>query len=138
LETFTLRKKFKFEAAHKLPNHDGKCANLHGHSWIGWVEVQGEVLSHRGPKEGMLLDYSDIKAVLSPLVEEHLDHHYLNDTLPFEAPTSEEVARWVYNQLSGKLPGLVAVEIEETCTSSCRFQLQTDTFDVSPWSGPMR
>jgi len=119
---YTLRKKFKFEAAHKLPNHDGKCRQLHGHSWVGWVEVCGWELKDEGPKQGMICDYGDIKKLLKPIVEDYLDHHYLNDTLPMNSPTSEEVARWVFRQLRGKIVGLVAVEIEETCTSSCRYE----------------
>lgn len=132
---FTLRKKFKFEAAHQLPNHDGKCANLHGHSWIGWVEVSGSEIAQEGPKEGMLMDYSDIKATLEPLVEEFLDHHHLNETLPLDAPTSEAVARWMYDKLEKNLGhALVAVEIEETCTSSCRYEKT----GINPWNGPAR
>jgi len=119
--TYILRKKFKFEAAHKLPNHDGKCANLHGHSWVGWVEIAGSELSTEGAKEGMLIDYTDIKRAVAPLVESYLDHHFLNSTLPLDAPTSETVAKWVYEKLEPILEGLVAIEIEETCTSSCRY-----------------
>ena len=70
----------------------------------------------------MLQDFSDVKKVLTPLVNGWLDHHYLNDTLPLENPTSEEVARWIYDHLKPHLPLLVAVEIEETCTSSCCYR----------------
>jgi len=119
---FTLRKKFKFESAHKLENHDGKCANLHGHSWIGWVEIKSKTLHDTGPKEGMVMDYTDIKLAVKPMVTDYLDHHYLNETLDMDMPTSEKVAEWVYNHLASKLPDLAAIEIEETCTSSCRYE----------------
>jgi 6-pyruvoyltetrahydropterin/6-carboxytetrahydropterin synthase len=68
------------------------------------------------------MDYADISALVSPLVERYLDHHYLNDTLGIENPTSEEIARWIYYQLAPKLSGLVAVQVDETCTSCCTFE----------------
>jgi 6-pyruvoyltetrahydropterin/6-carboxytetrahydropterin synthase len=119
---WTIQKEFRFEAAHKLPQHDGKCRELHGHSWVGRIEVRGDALVALGPKGGMLLDFSDVKAAVAPLVEDLLDHHYLNDTLPLENPTSEAIAAWLFGELEPQLPGLYAVEIDETCTSSCRFQ----------------
>lgn len=118
---FKLQKDFRFEAAHFLPNHDGKCARLHGHSWKGTAVLEGDTLIEDGPKQGMLLDYSSVKAALEPLVEEHLDHFYLNDTVdPY--PTSERVARWVFEKLKPSLPQLVAVIIEETCTARCEYR----------------
>ena len=119
---WTLTKAFSFEAAHSLPDHDGKCRRLHGHSWRGRVILQGETLNQKGAKSGMLQDFGDIKAVLDPLVAGWLDHQHLNETLPMRSPTSEEVARWIFDQLKPSLPLLVAVEIDETCTSSCRYQ----------------
>jgi 6-pyruvoyltetrahydropterin/6-carboxytetrahydropterin synthase len=120
---FTLTKEFKFEAAHMLPKHDGKCRRLHGHSWVMRVILKSEVLLGEGVKQGMVQDFGDIKAVVQPIVDARLDHHYLNQTLPMFNPTSEEVARWVYYEIKGALPLLVAVEIDETCTSSCRYEL---------------
>lgn len=119
---FTLSKQFRFEASHRLPAHDGKCARLHGHSWIGWLHVRGPELQATGPKAGMLVDFSDLKSIVNPLVDEYLDHHHLNDTTGLENPTSEEISRWIYNHLKPNLPALVAVEIEETCTSRCRYE----------------
>lgn len=119
---FELTKKFRFEAAHRLPHHDGKCARLHGHSWNGAVIVRGPALQKAGPKQGMLLDFGEISKPVNELVESKLDHHFLNDTLPLSNPTSEEVARWMFNELKPRLPDLVAVVIEETCTSACRYE----------------
>lgn len=114
-----LEKKFTFEAAHILPHHDGKCGRLHGHSWGGSVLVTSDKLQAFGPKQGMVIDYGEIKAVLSPIIEMYLDHHFLNDSLGLENPTSEEIARWLFKRLQPMLPGLSAVIIEETCTSAC-------------------
>lgn len=120
-QNWLLSKKFTFEAAHQLPHHDGKCQRLHGHSWVGVVNVLGDQLQTEGAKQGMVMDYSDIKAVLKPLVEDYLDHHYLNDTLKIESPTSEAVAKWLFERLRDRLPGLHSIEIHETCTSRCLY-----------------
>lgn len=122
MPTFTLTKEFRFEAAHRLPLHDGKCQRLHGHSWKGRVIVRSETLVKEGPKSGMVQDYAEISAAVNGWVEGCLDHYYLNETLPLENPTSEEIARWLYSILKPSLPLLVAVEIDETCTSSCRYE----------------
>lgn len=119
---FELKKEFRFEAAHKLPHHDGKCRRLHGHSWKMRVVVQGEHLYQVGPKTGMVVDYSEISSKVKYLVEEKLDHHYLNESTGLPNPTSEELAVWIFDQLKLSIYGLVAVEIDETCTSSCCYR----------------
>jgi 6-pyruvoyltetrahydropterin/6-carboxytetrahydropterin synthase len=118
---WTLRKQFRFEAAHHLPQHDGPCARPHGHSWVGWLEVRGETLQTEGPKAGMLIDYGDLADALAPVLAHTLDHWDLNATTGLEHPTSEELARWLFDQLWPVVPGLIAVEIEETRTVSCRY-----------------
>jgi len=123
---YTLKKEFKFEAAHMLVGHDGKCARLHGHSWKARVVIQGETLATDGPKSGMLIDFGDVKKMVDTLVERFLDHRYLNETLKEERPTSEFVARWLYDKLNRAYWGpevrLVCVEVDETCTSSCAYE----------------
>lgn len=119
---YKLTKKFRFEASHQLLNHDGKCRRLHGHSWIGRVILEGPDLILTGAKDGMLIDYGDVKEVLRPFVEEYLDHHHLNLSTPLGNPTSEELSKWIYGMLKPHLPLLVAVRIDETCTSSCEYR----------------
>ncbi len=120
MNQWILGKEFQFEAAHELPHHDGKCARLHGHSWRGVVYVSGTALSAAGPKAGMVIDYADIKHFLTPLLDDYLDHHFLNETTGLENPTSEELARWIFEQLEQRgLPGMLAIRIDETCTSTC-------------------
>ena len=69
----------------------------------------------------MLVDFYDIKQALNPIVDGYLDHWHLNDSTHLTNPTSEELARWVYNKLLPFLPDLHAVVIEETCTSACTY-----------------
>ncbi len=118
---FRITKKFTFEASHQLPFHDGKCRRLHGHSWVGYVILEREELIDDGPKTGMLMDFGDIQEVLKPFIEEYLDHRHLNDSTSLANPTSECLASWVFKKLALMIPYLVAVRIEETCTSTAEY-----------------
>lgn len=119
----TLVKEYRFEAAHRLPHHDGKCQRLHGHSWKMRVVLEGHSVEVHGPKSGMLMDYSEISKIVNPVVSTFLDHHYLNETLSsLESPTSEAIAMWLFHYLKPHLPLLKSVEVDETCTCSCRYQ----------------
>ena len=122
MPSYALRKRFTFEAAHFLPHHDGKCRRMHGHSWVGWVEVCGSELRESGPETGMVVDFGRIAAAVTPMVDGYLDHHLLNETLGLESPTSEAVARWVYCHLTSTGVSVEAVTIEETCTSVCTYR----------------
>lgn len=57
-------KRFRWEAAHRLPEHQGACRSLHGHSYRMTVEVEGSVGA-----SGMVMDFQEIKQVVLPLVE---------------------------------------------------------------------
>jgi len=120
--SWTLTKTFRFEAAHHLPHHDGKCQRQHGHSWVCTVEVRNASLINGGPKTGMVLDYGDISTVMTPLLENVLDHYDLNETTGLESPTSECLAKYIYDWLFNHLPLVSAVTIAETCTSACEYR----------------
>ena len=123
VEDWLIYKEFRFEAAHRLPFYDGKCQRLHGHSWVGRVYVRGDQLIPDGAKQGMIMDYGDIIQYVQPLLDNFLDHYYLNESMGLENPTSEEIARWIFTKLEkAGLPGLDSVEIRETCTSGCRYR----------------
>ena len=113
-----LSKTFHFEAAHDLPTFppDHKCRRLHGHSFRFDVIVEGEV----DPAKGYLIDYGDIKKAADPLVK-RLDHYYLNEIEGLSNPTSEVLARWVFDRLKPALPQLSSIIVHETCTSSCAY-----------------
>lgn len=114
---YYLQKSFKFEASHQLVHHDGKCRRLHGHSYVLIVELSGADLQTRGPATNMLCDFGQVSKVVKPLIESHLDHHHLNDTLKTDSPTAEFIAKWVYDQIEKHLPNLDAVMIKETASS---------------------
>ena len=109
-------KEFSIEAAHRLPNvpRGHKCARLHGHSFQLRIAVAGPV----GEDTGWVLDFAEIKVAFEPLFRQ-LDHQYLNDIEGLENPTSENLARWIWQRLKPELPLLSSIQIRETCTSGC-------------------
>jgi 6-pyruvoyltetrahydropterin/6-carboxytetrahydropterin synthase len=112
-------KDFGFEAAHRLPDvaPDHKCARLHGHSFRVRVHVEGPV----GDTTGWVVDFGDITETCRP-IREQLDHRYLNEIDGLENPTSEVLARWIWERLAPALPGLASVVVQETCTSGAEYQ----------------
>jgi len=111
-------KDFAFEAAHRLPNvpEGHKCARLHGHSFRVRVTISGPV----DPHLGWVMDFADVKRACRA-VEDRLDHRYLNEIEGLENPTSEVLARWIWERLAPDLP-LAAVEVRETCTTGCVYR----------------
>lgn len=105
-----------FESAHRLPNvpEGHKCARLHGHSFRVEVHVGGPV----GEESGWVMDFADLRAATEPLRRE-LDHRYLNEIEGLDNPTSENLARWMWQRLSPELPGLSRLVVRETCQSGC-------------------
>ena len=112
-------KAFTIEAAHRLPNlpEDHKCSRLHGHSFHIEVHVTGDV----DKTSGWVMDFADISSKFKPLFE-ILDHRYLNDIEGLENPTSENLARWIWNKLKADLPLLSSVVVKETCTAGCVYR----------------
>lgn len=114
-----LAKSFTFEAAHWLPCFpDGhKCRRLHGHSFKIDIVVEGDV----DPAKGYLVDYGDIKRATEP-IEKALDHYCLNDIAGLENPTSEMIAKWIWDRLKPAVPLLSEVVVHETCTTRCEYR----------------
>ena len=114
-----LVKEFSFEAAHHLPKvpKDHKCRRLHGHSYRVCITVKGEV----DDEMGWLVDYGEIKACIEP-IRQRLDHYYLNEIEGLENPTSEVLARWIWDRLVDDLPLLHSIQVHETCESSCIYR----------------
>ena len=77
-----LTKIFEFDAAHALWNYDGKCRNIHGHTFRLEVTIQGEPLQSPGhPKDGMVMDYGDLKKIVKEHIIERYDHHFIYNAL---------------------------------------------------------
>lgn len=108
-----------FEAAHLLPNlpEDHKCRRLHGHSYTVRLFVEGSV----DEETGWVVDFADIKKAFQPL-RDRLDHNYLNEIPGLENPTSENLARWIWDRLHPRLPRLSKLQVMETCTSGCIYR----------------
>ncbi|WP_236994340.1 6-pyruvoyl trahydropterin synthase family protein [Candidatus Methylomicrobium oryzae] len=62
-----------------------------------------------------------IKSIVKPIINQ-LDHYYQNEMEGLENPTSENIAKWIWNKLKPNLPELGRIEIKETCTSGCIFR----------------
>jgi 6-pyruvoyltetrahydropterin/6-carboxytetrahydropterin synthase len=109
-----IRKHFRFEAAHLLPHHPGKCSRLHGHSYRLEVAIEGPLQQH-GPAAGMVLDFDDLEAAVGKLIESTLDHRSLNEII--ENPTAELLARWIWERLEPAVAGLAEIVLWETPTA---------------------
>jgi 6-pyruvoyltetrahydropterin/6-carboxytetrahydropterin synthase len=112
-------KEFTFESAHRLPHvpEGHKCGRLHGHSFRVAIYLEGEV----DARTGWIRDFSEIKQIFKPIYD-RLDHNYLNDLPGLENPTSENLAKWVWQELKPLLPELSRIRIHETCTSGCEYR----------------
>ncbi len=116
----SITKQFKFEAAHSLPNHDGKCKNLHGHSYVLEVTISGPIQSS-GSKEGMVMDFSDISDVVNMQIIDQWDHQFLNDLVPFTT-TAENLAQECFRRLENS--GLPITKIKLWETAKCFVEIE--------------
>lgn len=94
-----------FSGAHRLRSLRGRCEKLHGHNW----KVEVCVTSRRLGKEGVVMDFAVLKDKLAQALQE-LDHAYLNDLSYFAKvePSSENIARFIYERLKTGLKGQAA------------------------------
>jgi 6-pyruvoyltetrahydropterin/6-carboxytetrahydropterin synthase len=99
---YSLTVRDSFAAAHRLREYEGNCEHLHGHNW----QVELSVESDRLDALGMALDFRVMKRALSDLLS-RWDHKYLNEIPPFteENPSSENLARRIFEEMEGLLPG---------------------------------
>ena len=97
----TIRK--TFSAAHILKEIGGKCEEMHGHNFTVEVTVAGPSLN----SEDLLIDFRVLKGWTNEVLEE-MDHKYLNDVECFKGmnPSSEQIARYIYNRLAEKAASL--------------------------------
>jgi len=73
MRQLTVGKRIEFEAGHRqLPTFPGKCNNLHGHNWVVEVEITAEADSL--DQYGMLIEFSELKALFKGWIDQHIDH----------------------------------------------------------------
>lgn len=109
-ERIVIGKEYTFDAAHKLPFHEGKCKRLHGHTYKVDIAISGPIQSEVGENSsaGMVLDYERLDFFMTPFIN-LVDHTYLNDvgkTSGLEnsgllcTPTAENISLWFYKGLN--------------------------------------
>lgn len=131
-----LTKIFRFEAAHALMGYDGRCSNIHGHSYEMRVTVKGmPVIDDESPKNGMVMDFGDLKKIVNEEIIDRYDHAFIiNDkmsvdfieevkrhyerivVLPYQ-PTTELMLIDFSEKIKQKLPNnvkLVKIFLKET------------------------
>ncbi|HFK1547455.1 6-carboxytetrahydropterin synthase QueD [Bacillus sp. FSL R5-0677] len=91
-------KEFTFDAAHHLHCYEGKCKNLHGHTYKVVFGISGYV-----NEIGLAIDFGDIKEIWKNEIETYLDHRYLNETLPAMNTTAENMVVWIYEKMAEAL-----------------------------------
>lgn len=114
-------KEFTFDSAHHLHNYEGKCKNLHGHTYkvvFGISSLTDDI--------GIAIDFGDIKKIWKDQIEIYLDHRYLNESLPPMNTTAENIVVWIYEKMADYLkdssfktqqPRVEFVRLYETPTS---------------------
>ena len=115
---YKISKQFSFSASHALNllPEDHPCFRLHGHNYLITIHIKSETLD----KYGFVKDYKSLKNV-KQFIKEKLDHRYLNEVIP-EHPTSENIARFLYEQFKTEIPEMYVVEVSETPQTSCIYE----------------
>ena len=140
MNNIRITKQFSFETGHALYGYDGKCKNVHGHSYKLSVTVTGQPITDRNNvKFGMVIDFSDLKKIVKEEIVDVFDHATVfNQTTPHlelalelrnrghevilvdYQPTSENMVMDFAKKISNRLPAsikLFALKLQETETS---------------------
>lgn len=124
--TYYVTRQIDFCYGHRLLNYEGKCRHLHGHNGRAVIQISSTKLDNRG----MVLDFSDIKSVVSKWIDENLDHRMilhredpaveflkqLNEPLFLidNNPTAENIAKLIYQVAAEQGFPVVKVDLWET------------------------
>ena len=74
----TITRKLEFDAGHRIPDHKSQCRNLHGHRYTLEITLVGEVIEEEGSSDnGMIMDFSDVKALAKTHLVDIWDHAFL-------------------------------------------------------------
>ena len=106
--TFEIEKDFQFEAAHYFGHDDANdlFKKVHGHSFAGTVRIEGAAQEEKGWIRDLWKIDQIVKEVVGPL-----DHSLLNEVDGLEQPALEQIAKWIFDRLEPRLPGLACVEV---------------------------
>ncbi|MBD3290268.1 6-carboxytetrahydropterin synthase QueD [candidate division KSB1 bacterium] len=101
-------------AAHQLVGYNGSCRRLHGHNW----KIKVQIGTHQLDEVGIGYDFRKMKQLINSIVDNY-DHQFLNEIPPFDTlnPTSENLARFIYDEIKNKLPQhieIISVEVMES------------------------
>lgn len=115
---YELKVQMYFSAAHHLLNYEGDCENQHGHNWLVEAYVQGDKLN----ESNILIDYKVLKKELKTILD-YLDHEDINKLPEFinVSPSSETLAKFIYDKMKEKISMTSKVAIWETPTSCASY-----------------
>jgi 6-pyruvoyltetrahydropterin/6-carboxytetrahydropterin synthase len=102
---YTVTIETEFSAAHIIRGYNGPCSHPHGHNWKVIVEAKTDVLDNLG----MSVDFYVLEKKTEEIVAQ-FDHRDLNTTPPFDQalnPTSENIARYIFDELKKHLPAQI-------------------------------
>ncbi|MCG6896285.1 MAG: 6-carboxytetrahydropterin synthase [Thiocapsa sp.] len=113
-------RRFRFEAAHRLPNvpEGHPCGRMHGHGFEVILHAKQDLAG-----ADMGIDFDRLQAIWAP-VHAELDLACLNEVAGLENPTSEMLARWIWERVQPVLPALSCVTVFETQTAGCHYDGQ--------------
>lgn len=117
---------FTFDSAHMLKEHDGKCKFLHGHTYKLEVTIKGNI-----NKNGMVIDFKELKIMVKENVVDYVDHRYLNELFDFN-PTCEMIILWIWEKLKDKIKvmGCYLEKIVLWETPTCFATLERDKVEI--------
>ncbi len=73
-----ITRRLEFDAGHRIPNHTSQCQHLHGHRYALEITLSGEIIDSEGTAEqGMVMDFSEVKAIANTVLVEQWDHAFL-------------------------------------------------------------
>ena len=109
----TIGKLFSFAACHRLPEYDGLCERWHGHEWSLEISITKRI----DKKTGMVLDFSELKKIVTKHIIDVLDHNIVNEVI--KNPTAENILIWIWETLmfDAHLKGIDKITLWETPTS---------------------
>jgi 6-pyruvoyltetrahydropterin/6-carboxytetrahydropterin synthase len=123
---YTVTIETEFSAAHIIRGYNGPCSRLHGHNWKVTVEAKTEVLDNLG----MSVDFYVLQKKTEEITAK-FDHRDINSISPFDKelnPTSENIARFIYDELIKLLPSQIKlsfVAIGETGQYTAKYSEQS-------------